>query len=384
MRRKPGMPGVWLQILRPAVLLATIASALGMALWAEDAGRVFADGRQTFAAEMYIGPEGKVDDNSRCIDCHSMEYKAWQRTHHHDSQNAGDSDLAFELTFELDLGEMREVELCSRCHFTRVPVSGQTHFYGVSCESCHGPARDWGPVHHEVWEELEGVGSREEHLQNLVSSHMIRPQRLYDLAQNCFQCHIMAREEQELSVETLVNTKTAEGQHPASSPGFELLSWSQGEIRHNFRKPDNSEDPANPESDRQRSLYVVGKLLDLEYSLRALAGATDAEGRFFGSLRHRVLGDEGALASLVAIRAALGAEHPVSVCIASIEAAVPAELIAVDQGEALAAAADAIRAEIKPLFNGDLEAWPLDELETSLAAVEELLPADTQGASWRP
>lgn len=378
MRCTPPEARFWL---RPAILVATLATALGIALQAE-IGR--ADSSDGFAPEMYIGPEGKVDDNSRCIDCHSLEFKAWQRTHHHDSQNAGDSDLAFELTFELDLAEMREVELCSRCHFTRVPVAGQTHFYGVSCESCHGPARDWGPSHHQVWDELEGVASREEHLQLLVSSHMIRPQRLYDLAQNCFECHIMAREEQEISVETLVNTKTAEGQHPASSPGFELLAWSQGEIRHNFRKPDNSEDPANPDTEHQHALYVVGKLLDLEYSLRALSQATDPDGRFYGSLRHRVLGDAGALASLAAIREALAADHPVATRIATIEAAVSAELIAVDQGEALLAAAELIRSEVEPLFNGQLEGWSLEALEESLAGVAALLPSDTQGESWRP
>jgi hypothetical protein len=45
---------------------------------------------------------------------------------------------------------------------------------------------------------------------------------VYKLAENCFQCHTIPNEK-------LVNTSG----HAASSP-IELVSWSQGEVRHHF------------------------------------------------------------------------------------------------------------------------------------------------------
>src|SRR5262249_421601 len=68
--------------------------------------------------------------------------------------------------------------------------------------------------------------------------------------------------------EKLVNV----GGHTAGSE-FELVSWLQGEVRHNLQQ---SAGKVNTEASpaRKRMLYVVGRSLDLEYSLRPLAKAT--------------------------------------------------------------------------------------------------------------
>jgi hypothetical protein len=83
---------------------------------------------------------------------------------------------------------------------------------------------------------------------------------LYALSKNCFSCHL-------LSEEKLVN----KGGHPAGSP-FELVAWSQGEVRHNtwYNKAKKNE-PAS--KNRRRLLYVVGAAVELEMALRGLAKA---------------------------------------------------------------------------------------------------------------
>ena len=88
---------------------------------------------------------------------------------------------------------------------------------------------------------------------------MIRPSNLYFLVANCFDCHTVPNEK-------LVNV----GGHTAGSK-FELVQWTQGEIRHNVWY---SEDNNEASIERRRVLYVLGKLIDLEYALNGLAKAT--------------------------------------------------------------------------------------------------------------
>ena len=90
---------------------------------------------------------------------------------------------------------------------------------------------------------------------------MILPAGIYQVAENCFQCHTVP-------MEKLVNV----GGHPAGS-NFELVSWSQGEIRHNVWYSGGKSNPeVSPE--RKRIMYIVGRALDLEYALRGVAKAT--------------------------------------------------------------------------------------------------------------
>ena len=64
------------------------------------------------------------------------------------------------------------------------------------------------------------------------------------------------------------------------------MSWSQGEIRHNLQK---TEGKTNTEASpaHKRVLYVTGRLLDLEYSVRALAKAT-TDGTYSQKLTERI------------------------------------------------------------------------------------------------
>jgi hypothetical protein len=89
---------------------------------------------------------------------------------------------------------------------------------------------------------------------------MIRPRSLYQLAKNCYGCHVVPQED-------LVN----KGGHKAGS-AFELVSWSQGEVLHNtwFSKGKDNV-PAN--AARKRMLYLVGLGVELETGIRGVGRA---------------------------------------------------------------------------------------------------------------
>jgi hypothetical protein len=106
-----------------------------------------------------------------------------------------------------------------------------------------------------------------EHLRQRIEQSIARgmnnPHNVYLIAKQCYNCHTVPNER-------LVNV----GGHSAGSPGFELVAWSQGIVRHNFlRTGGNTNGESTPA--QLRVLYVVGVMTDLEYSLRAMAAATE-------------------------------------------------------------------------------------------------------------
>ena len=90
---------------------------------------------------------------------------------------------------------------------------------------------------------------------------------------NCYGCHTVPNEK-------LVNV----GGHPAGSD-FEIVSWSQGEVRHNFLESETKNRPSS--SSHLQLLYITGKALDLEYGLRGIAEATE-EGPYATSMQKRI------------------------------------------------------------------------------------------------
>jgi hypothetical protein len=193
-----------------------------------------------WAAPDVIGP-------NQCSECHVSETQAWRKSHHSETWNAMHrKERAHEIASRLGLSEpIKENGLCLQCHYT---AQGNKPIAGVSCESCHGPAKDWINLHMDKSKrpECEAAG-------------MCHPDNLYSIAKNCFECHTVPNEE-------LVNR----GGHRAGSR-IELVAWTQGEVRHNFSSGRNVEAPV----ERRRILLVLGELVNLEYTLRALAEATE-------------------------------------------------------------------------------------------------------------
>ena len=240
--------------------------------------------------------------------------------------------------------------LCQPCHFTVQEVKGEPRaITGISCESCHGAAKDWVEVH-----SAEGV-DHEKRMADAEAKGMLRPSRVYQVAQNCFQCHTVPEE-------NLVNT----GGHAVGSD-FELVAWSQGEVRHNLLYTEGKENKeASPEL--KRVLYVTGRLLDLEFSLRALAKAT-ADGVYAQAMAARVTNAKTKLGEIKA-------KSPIPDVDAALKAVAGAELKPANAA-ALTAAADQVSASGKKFAEND---------GSKLAAIDALVPGKDayKGAVFTP
>src|SRR5262249_28643704 len=163
---------------------------------------------------------------------------------------------------------------------------------GVSCESCHGAAKDWVGIHNDYGgpqfnHDTEPPGHKKERLAKAAAAGMFAPEQIYLLAGNCFSCHTVQNEK-------LVNV----GGHSTGS-SFDLADRID-QIRHNFvRAGRNVNAPINPND--KRVMYVVGWELELEYGLRGAAKSVE-DGRFIQAMAGHV---RSALAELRSIKAAM-------------------------------------------------------------------------------
>jgi hypothetical protein len=216
----------------------------------------------------WAGPDpAKVVGPEKCAECHKAEIEGWKDTHHFETVNSMHrSDRAQGIAEKLGLKTIKRDSVCLECHYTQQAKAGQAEVVaGVSCESCHGAARDWLDVHNDfggkgVTQESESPEHRARRIEQSIAKGMHRPDRPYALVSMCFSCHNVPEEK-------LVNVG---GHQPGSV--FELVSWLEGEVRHNYATGNrNRED--SPE--RKRVLYVLGQMVALETNLRDLAKATE-------------------------------------------------------------------------------------------------------------
>ncbi len=213
------------------------------------------------------------DSRVPCGECHGLEYETWRETTHaqnFDDLHRSESAQAILEAMEFDKKGAKRESLCLRCHYTAtIDTRGQTKaIAGVSCESCHGAARDWLDVHNDYGDrDAETPEHRAQRVAASIAGGMLRPSDdIYAVAANCFECHTIPEED-------LVNV----GGHSSGS-SFELVDWSE-EIRHNFLAAQWSSDTNNRETtqERKRLFYVAGRALDYEYSIRGVAKATTDE-----------------------------------------------------------------------------------------------------------
>jgi hypothetical protein len=233
-----------------------------------------------------IGPE--ISDNN-CATCHAVEVEAWKQSHHFATfATAHTTDRAKEILKNMGQRSMKRSTDCRQCHYTSL-LKGDNLVasWGVSCESCHGGGRDWNEIHNKIGDQKVtwGMGKKQDpaaraaRLEAAVAKGMIHADMLYDIAINCFSCHTVPNEE-------LVN----KGKHLAGSE-FDLVAWSQGEVRHNFASSPGAPDaPTNRAATQEqlRRMHVVGALADLEVSLRNLANVKEKGGDFHKAMIDRV------------------------------------------------------------------------------------------------
>lgn len=211
----------------------------------------------------------KVIGADTCVKCHQGELAAWKETPHYATfDTLHRKSEAKAIADKLGLRSVKRNDQCVKCHFTTQTVDGRDRVTaGVSCESCHGAARDWLEMHADYGAGMNKATENSEHrlarMERSIAAGMNNPANLYLVARQCLACHTSPDER-------LVNV----GGHHAGSSEFELVAWSQGKVRHNFLRTDGASNAlSSPE--RLRVMYVVGVLADLEASLRATAAASE-------------------------------------------------------------------------------------------------------------
>jgi len=303
----------------------------------------------------------KVEGPLACGECHKSEVEAWKTTHHFDTFNRMHREpKAKEIADKLGLRRIKSEAVCLNCHYTsKVADDKPEVIAGISCESCHGAAQSWIKVHNDFGgsgakKENESPAHRAERIAKSFAAGMVRPEKIYEVAANCFACHTVPQED-------LVNAG-----HPAGSE-FDLLAWSQGEVRHNFLA--DLKKNAETTAAHKRLLLVVGRVLDLEYSLRAAAKATK-DGPFATAMGQRVA---AALARLKEVDQAAG-----DAGMKEIIAAGGAAEAKVNNATALTGAADQVAALGKKFAEANDGA--------KLASLDALLPAADKykGKAFQP
>jgi hypothetical protein len=211
----------------------------------------------------------KILGPDSCAKCHEKEMLQWHATPHFATfDTLHRKPKAKAIADRLGLGSIKRNDTCLACHYTVQEVNSRTRVIaGVSCESCHGAAKDWLALHNDyggpgVTKESETPEHHQHRIAASVKAGMNNPANLYLIARQCLSCHTTPNEQ-------LVNI----GGHAAGSPEFELVSWSQGMVRHNFLRTNGASNAAAT-PDQLRVIYVVGVMADLEASLRATAAAT--------------------------------------------------------------------------------------------------------------
>lgn len=304
--------------------------------------------RPADAADPTVGP-------TACLGCHRHEnaYVSWSKSSHARTLSADDRvEDAKAIAAKLGIASPDTDPRCARCHATLV---GGKVVAGVSCEACHGAARDWLGVHADV--------SRPEREQALEQAGMTRPGDASGLAQRCYGCHVVADE------------ALVEAGHLGGS-GLELSTWTQGEVRHGFLDLcTRNEVATNREAtaEHRRVLFVVGALTDLEVSLRALAVAKNPP--YFEKMRDRVSRGSSRLAKIVETEPALAPRLGDLVnALAALHLKEMEGPLALDRATLLRIAV-AAREEARQEGAKDGAAW---------AGLDAALPKRVKGTPWEP
>jgi hypothetical protein len=218
-----------------------------------------------------------------CKDCHGAEYKVWEGTPHAKSyKDIHKRDLAKAVTKAVGERSMKRSETCGQCHYTQAPkkAGGKVgNNFGPSCESCHGPGGEFINIHNvygpkgtkkadetaahktERFEKSRDAGMRWPRWRSDIPG--MPADVNFDVAQNCFNCHGMARE----TLDGDTAGKMLDAGHPLN-PNFELVAYSQGQVRHRFYDS-QSDNPEMSKAELSR-WFVTGQAASLVQAANAM------------------------------------------------------------------------------------------------------------------
>lgn len=225
-----------------------------------------------------------------CKDCHGAEYAVWENTPHATSyKDIHKRDTAKAVTKALGERSMKRSETCGQCHYTQAPkkAGGKVgNNFGPSCESCHGPGSEYINIHNVYGPKGtkkadETAAHKSERYQKAKDAGMRWPRWRkdmpampasvnYEVAQNCFNCHGMARD----SLDGDTAGKMLDAGHPLN-PNFELVEYSQGQVRHRFYDSQSeNKEMTKPELSRW---FVTGQAASLVQATKALKKTSHAK-----------------------------------------------------------------------------------------------------------
>ncbi|MEX2615010.1 MAG: multiheme c-type cytochrome [Alphaproteobacteria bacterium] len=227
---------------------------------------------ETQAAPFNVGPK-------KCQECHTAEATVWEGTAHFKSfKDIHRHDKADDIVEAVGDKRMKRSETCTICHYSdeqKDESARPKQVAGPSCESCHGAASDWIAVHNDygagVKREDETAEHKAERIAKAEAAGMIRPDKLFDVASNCMGCHGLARDE----LEAKDAAAMLDAGHPIK-PEFELVSYSQGTVRHRFYPPDVTVNKEMTPAELSQ-MYVVGQAAALVSATKAMSKSDHAK-----------------------------------------------------------------------------------------------------------
>jgi hypothetical protein len=166
---------------------------------------------------------------------------------------------------------MKKTALCLTCHYTAIKERPKS---GPGCESCHGAAGKWIAVHNDYGKgktaKTEDAGHKAARIKNASAAGMIWPSKTFDVAMNCNGCHGLGNVPKGGDI-----AKMLDAGHPIN-PGFELVAYSQGSVRHRFYPPKVTENQKMTKA-AESQLFVVGQAAALVAATSAVKKSTHAK-----------------------------------------------------------------------------------------------------------
>ena len=121
-----------------------------------------------------------------CAKCHQNEVNVWKQTPHHATfREMHRNPHAKEISTKMGLRSIKRGGVCIDCHYTQQDQGGKLKaISGISCESCHGPAKDWITLHNDygganVSKEQESAAHKIERRKRSIAAGMHNPMNMY-------------------------------------------------------------------------------------------------------------------------------------------------------------------------------------------------------------
>ena len=152
------------------------------------------------AQELKLDPK-KVTGPDACGECHKNTITAWKSSKHSTTfKKLPRSKDAKKIAKAMGLRRIKAASDCLSCHFTSgVPKKKVKPIAGITCESCHGAGADYIKTHSDyggkgVTKENETPEHKKERYAKSIAAGLIRPSKLYEVANNCYGCHTVPNE----------------------------------------------------------------------------------------------------------------------------------------------------------------------------------------------